>query len=98
MEKPGPEVVEVLDWKYNKVPIYDGTGRPPQEVLGGPDRMLVHCTKCDKKSWTVTPGPDVFKEPLFHRQGVGVRIYCGTCQQNRHIPVSDLPGFVEAQR
>ena len=97
MGNPGPEVIEVLSWKYLRAPVYDGTNRPPAQVLGGPERMLVHCAKCEKAPWQVTQGSDVFKEHLFHRQGTGVRIYCSTCQQNRHIQVSDLPGFVEAQ-
>jgi hypothetical protein len=98
MEEAGPQITEVIGWSYTKAQIYDGTGRPPNEVLAGPKALLVRCTRCDKGPWRATKGPDVFKEHLFCQQGPGVRVCCDTCGQNRRMMVQDLPGYAEANR
>jgi hypothetical protein len=96
MEDLGPEVVAVETWKQIIVAVYDGTGRPDQIMVGGPELMSIRCTKCRKGPWRVREGRDEFIENRFWAGGIVVRIYCETCQQNRAMPVAELPGYVES--
>lgn len=91
---PGPEVVKVVTWKQHEVRIGDGTGRPPQMMVGGPKVMLVQCTKCGTAPWRVTEGRHA-SESTFEAAGMMVSVYCASCEQLRGQQVSNLPGYVE---
>lgn len=95
MSEPGPEVVDVLHWKRHERPIGDGTGRPAQVVVGGPEVMMIRCTKCNKRPWRVTESRKGADDSHFEAQGTMVSIYCATCEQLRGQSVSSLPRFVE---
>jgi hypothetical protein len=94
-EDLGPRVVAVEAWERIRVPVYDGTGRPDQIMVGGPDVMTIQCTKCKRGPWSVREGIDEFVETRFHAAGMTVRICCETCQGTVSYPVTELPGYVE---
>lgn len=71
-------------------------GLPPKSIAGGPQVILVRCTKCNKGRWRVTEGFRGADESHFHAQGTLVSVYCDLCEQLRGV--SQLQACLDSPR